>query len=48
MTVYEVASEKTLAMTSRAPCNDNLIPFEWSYTFEPVQKQKCQMFSTRK
>ena len=27
MTVYEIASEKTLAMTSRSPRNDKLGPF---------------------
>ncbi|QII12186.1 hypothetical protein KsCSTR_28070 [Candidatus Kuenenia stuttgartiensis] len=44
-----IASEKTLAMTSgEAPYNDKLIPFGWPYTFEPVQKQKCQTFPTRK
>ncbi|MBZ0192448.1 MAG: hypothetical protein K8F34_12275 [Candidatus Kuenenia stuttgartiensis] len=35
-------------MTSRVPCNNKPISFGWLYTFEPVQKLKCQMFPTQK
>jgi len=29
MTVYEIASEKTLAMTSWDPRNDKRVPLQW-------------------